>query len=86
MIRDYDDLEIYCRMLGHPLTFSYCRSTEGSTPCRRIIDCWFQRIPVQKYLEENFSDEALQQISSHPRDKVLTILELIEQAEKNRDP
>ncbi len=86
MIRDYDDLEIYCRMLGHPLTFSYCRSTEGSTPCRRIIDCWFQRIPVQKYLEENFSDEALQQISSPPRDKVLTILELIEQAEKNRDP
>lgn len=86
MIRDYDDLEIYCRMLGHPLTFSYCRSTEGNTPCRRIIDCWFQRIPVQKYLEENFSDEALQQISSPPRDKVLTILELIEQAEKNRDP
>lgn len=86
MIRDYDDLEIYCRMLGHPLTFSYCRSTEGSTPCRRIIDCWFQRIPVQKYLEENFSDEALQRLSSPPRDKVLTILELIEQAEKNRDP
>lgn len=85
MIRDYDDLEIYCRMLGHPLTFSYCRSTEGSTPCRRIIDCWFQRIPVRQFAEEHFSDEILQQISSPPRDKMLTILELIEQAKNKRE-
>lgn len=84
MNTEYDELEIYCRMLGHPLEFSYCRSTAGNTPCRKISDCWHHRIRIQEFLEENFPPETLNRISSPPKDKIVSIIELIEQAERTK--
>jgi len=85
MITEYDDLKIYCRMLGHPLRFSYCRSTDGSKPCSKILDCWFKRIPVQEFAEKNFSEEDLRLISGPPKNRLHSILELIEKAEKRKN-
>lgn len=80
MIDQYDDLETRCPMLGHPLTFRYCRTTSGDTPCRRLLDCWFERIPVREYADEYFSAETLAKLTAPPKPKMLTLLELIEQA------
>jgi len=85
MNTEHDDQEIYCRMLGHPLRFSYCRSTDGNAPCRKIIDCWYQRFPVEKFLHDNFPKSVLEKIGAPLRDKVLTLLELIEQADRSRN-
>ena len=81
MITDYDDQEIYCRMLGHPLRFSYCRSTDGNTPCRKILNCWFQRFPVQEFIHQHFTEESLQEITAPPKNKILSLLELIERSD-----
>jgi len=35
-----DVKEIYCRKLGHYLTFNYCSREQGDLPCREILDCW----------------------------------------------
>jgi hypothetical protein len=40
---DFDDEDCYCRILGHYLSFSYCRSCQEGAPCFKILDCWFER-------------------------------------------
>lgn len=84
MITEHDHLEIRCPMLGHPLNFSYCRSTTSNTPCRKIYNCWFQRIPVQEFMQENFSKEVIEQITAPPKPKVLSLFELIQKAQATK--
>jgi hypothetical protein len=33
-------MEIYCRKLGHHLSFSYCCREQRTLPCRQILTCW----------------------------------------------
>jgi hypothetical protein len=51
----YDNLEAYCPHLGMVLTFNYCRRVQAPLPCRNIIGCWEERLPVDSFLGENFS-------------------------------
>lgn len=85
MLTRYDELEIYCRMLGHPLKFSYCRSTGNNVPCPRIEECWQGRIPIREFLEYHFDEELIRRLSDPPKPKITTIIEMIEQAEKSRE-
>ena len=78
----YDDLDIRCPMLGHPLYFKYCRSTHENKPCRKIYDCWFNRIDIETFMNENFDEATIEAIKSPPKPKVLSLVELIEQAKK----
>jgi hypothetical protein len=55
MIDSYDNLEIYCPHLGMVLTFNYCRRVQSPLPCRNMIGCWEERVPVNAFLGENFS-------------------------------
>jgi hypothetical protein len=84
MITKYDDLEIRCPMLGHPLNFSYCRSTDGNTPCRNILNCWFQRLPVERFVQDYFPVETLEKLTAPPKPKVLSLVELIEKAQASK--
>ncbi|MFC1670926.1 hypothetical protein ACFL20_11085 [Spirochaetota bacterium] len=79
----YDREEIYCRKLGHNLNFKYCRSVSEGIPCFKIRDCWFQKISIDEYLNEVYSDEEIAKILTPPKEKVLSILELIEKAKGN---
>ena len=79
----HDNQDIYCRMLGHNVSFEYCRKAKESLPCSRMINCWFERLPINEYLNEHFSEEELKQAFSPPKEKIATIIELIEKA-KNR--
>jgi hypothetical protein len=79
----YDHLEIRCSRLGGAVTFAYCRQEGGDVPCLRIITCWHPFFPVEQYLKENLTNEAWDNFMSHvPKDKITTLMELIEEAKK----
>ncbi len=76
----YDVFEKRCPMLGHAITFKYCRTLNTNSPCRKIMDCWFEQIPIRQYLEDNFSEETIQNMLQPPKPKITSLLEMIEQA------
>jgi hypothetical protein len=82
-MKRYDELKAYCRMLGHEIAFDYCRSCKRNLPCRKILDCWFERVDIKKYMDENFTESEQEEIFKPPQDKVSTIFDLIEKAKKN---
>ena len=73
---------IYCRKLGHWLTFDYCRRENSNLPCRTIVDCWSERMDTGRFLEENYTKEEISYIFTSSKPKLASIIELIEQAKK----
>lgn len=78
----YDKQEGYCKMLGHFLTFDYCRSMNKGLPCSKVLDCWFQNFPVQEYINKNYSSHEQTKIFEAPKSKILTLTEILEQAQQ----
>jgi len=74
-----------CPRLGSLIQFSYCMNCSDShLPCWKVIDCWWEIFDVKAYLQTNLSAEDFQELMNQkPKDKVMSLLELIEQA-KNR--
>ena len=81
-IEQFDEHSIYCRMLGHDLTFKYCRFTGDGVFCRKIFDCWHDKIEVGRFVKTYFSDDEIQAVLHPPAPKLHTLLNLIEKAEK----
>lgn len=79
----YDNLSQRCPVLGHEVPFSYCRKPAQDVPCRKIFDCWWEKIDIKKYVSDNFTDEVQQNILKPPKPKIMSLLEIIEQAKKN---
>jgi hypothetical protein len=80
-IEQYDSLEIRCRLLGHQVLFQYCRSSSRNLPCRKIVDCWWERVKIEAYLREHFTLEELNRsVFAKPKSKIVSLVELIEQA------
>jgi len=82
MIEEYDKKEGYCKILGHFLTFGYCRTTNKGLPCSKVLDCWFQHFPVEKFITENYSTEEHKKIFEPPKSKVLSLTEILERAQQ----
>ena len=82
MNEQYDNEEIYCRRLGHHLTFKYCRTERGGGPCSKILDCWFEKLPIEEFINTNYSEAEIAAITAVPRPKVATLFDLIEKAKK----
>ena len=81
----YDDLEIRCPRLGGEVTFSYCQIEGGELPCPRTVACWQPHFPVEAYLKEKLSQAQWDRcFNQEPRDKMTTLIELIEAAKKRR--
>lgn len=77
----YDHLAIRCPRLGGQVTFAYCRREGGALPCPRIIVCWQDRFPVGAFLKNELSEEDWERWThQRPKEKVITLLELIEAA------
>ena len=85
MDQQYDKEEIYCRKLGHHLTFKYCRTERAGSPCPKIIDCWFDKIPIGEFLRKNYREEEIDSLSAAPRPKTATLVELIERARERTE-
>ena len=78
-----DTLQIRCPRLGHQIHFSYCRTENFDLPCPRIILCWHPFFAVEAYLRRELTTEEWHQNFEKPAPpKVLTLVELIEQAQK----
>ena len=77
------NFEIRCRKLGHQISFSYCRKENNGLPCLKTLDCWYQYFPVEEYLRSQLSSEEFSATFEKPqKPKVLSLVELIEQAQK----
>lgn len=82
-----DDYSIRCPRLGHQILFSYCVHENGKLPCFKILDCWHSHFQVEKYLKENLTAKEWEKAFTKPvKPKILTLLELIEQAKKSKTP
>lgn len=78
-----DTLQIRCARLGHQIHFSYCRTENLGLPCHRIILCWQPYFAVEAYLRRELSPDEWRDAFVKPvQAKVLTLVELIEQAQK----
>ena len=78
-----DKFEIRCRKLGHQICFSYCRKENNGLPCFKTLDCWYPFFPVEEFLRDQLSPEEFIEAFVKPqKPKVLSLVELIEQAQK----
>ncbi len=78
----FDKQEGYCKILGHFLTFDYCRSVNKGLPCSKVLDCWFQIFPVQEFIDGQYSADEQKKIFEPPKSKMLTLTEILEQAQQ----
>ena len=88
-IDEHDRRARRCPRLGHEVPFQYCRQgsrVSGSDcPCRKILDCWFEAFDVEEFVRAYYGAEAIEKISAQPKDKLTSIVEMIQQAQKTMD-
>jgi hypothetical protein len=73
----FDLEERRCPMLGHQISFSYCRSTHGNIPCKKILDCWYERLPIQDFIKNQYGEETLRRLETPSQHKVVTITQIV---------
>ncbi len=91
MLNEHDqNILLRCRRLGHEVTFGYCRRETGGKPCRLILNCWWEQFDVRPFLRANLAEEDMAQVErasdSPPPTKVLSLVELIQQAKDRLKP
>jgi hypothetical protein len=65
------------------VNFEYCRIESQQRPCQKIITCWSIHFDVDAYLRAILTPEEFEEcFLEPPRPKVVTLIELIEQARK----
>ena len=82
MIEQHDDKTRRCPMLGHEISFAYCRQPGREIPCPRIQDCWWERFDIQGFLRAHYSAEEIAEMLRPRQPKVATLLEIIQKAQK----
>jgi hypothetical protein len=81
----HDHLVLRCPKLGGEVTFAYCQREGGDLPCPRTIACWQPYFPVEIYLRTRLTQEQWQRCFNRvPKEKVITLIELIEAAKKRK--
>lgn len=80
-----EQLEIRCPKLGGQIHFTYCLKESGDLPCSRIINCWHPYFPVETYLRKRLTPDDWERCFHRtPKEKMLTLLELIEAAKNQK--
>jgi len=84
MDKNIDHLEQRCPKLGGVVSFQYCRTCgDDGLPCFKILDCWWEYFDVVTYLKKHLTEEQFNMlVNAKQKPKILTLLELIEQAKK----
>lgn len=83
-ITQFDDKQKRCPLLGHQIGFTYCKSPGTDFPCKKILDCWFEQINIVDFVREHYGEEAIEKLSAPSKPKILSLIELIEQAQKRQ--
>lgn len=84
MIDQYDQKLKRCPMLGHDLTFAYCRQPGQDTPCRKIYDCWWQDFDIAAFMEAHYPPETLAHVTEAKKPKMLSLVEIIQRAQAKK--
>lgn len=84
--KQFDEHRGYCRLLGHEVVFAYCRIAKEGLPCFKILDCWYERLPVEDYIQTLYSPEERGQILARPAPKMTTLVDLINKARQRTQP
>ena len=82
MLTEHDSLSRRCPMLGHEVAFSYCRRPGQENPCRKMFDCWWEAIDIRAFVADNYSEEIQNAMIQPPKPKMLSLIEIIEQARR----
>jgi hypothetical protein len=87
MTMDLHQRQIRCPRLGSGVTFGYCLGCgEAQAPCFKICDCWWEQFDVVGYLENHLGPEAVATLAhARPKPKVVSLIEMIEQAQKSTE-
>jgi len=79
-------MEIRCPRLGHNITLGYCREEATGLPCERFISCWGQWPDVIESLRNELTPEEWERCFNRPpKNKIETILEIVERARKMKE-
>ena len=79
-----DDYQIRCPRLGHQVAFSYCRTESRGLPCFKTLDCWYNHFLVEDWLRKELKPEDWDTLFNRPpKPKVLSLVEMIEQAKRS---
>jgi len=55
------------------------------SPCFKIIDCWYDYFMIEDFLRKELKPDEWERIFNQPpKQKVLTLVELIEEAKKRK--
>ena len=74
-----------CPKLGDEMAFSYCLQESGELPCPRIIACWEAAFDVPAVLQACLTPERWDRFNrAQPKDKVTSLIELIEKAKRQK--
>ena len=79
----YDNQELYCRKLGHYLTFKYCRKESDFLPCSKIFECWSSKININEFCSNNYKQEDINRLHQLTKPKIATILDIIQNVKVN---
>lgn len=77
----FDAVETYCPMLGHGLTFKYCRTMQLDLPCGRILDCWFDRLPIQQYIGDHYTNAEQEQVFQPLKPKMTALADIVKKVQ-----
>jgi hypothetical protein len=78
-------LAMRCPRLGHEVELAYCEREGGDLPCVRIIACWQGFLPIAARLQQRLSPQEWERFRRlEPKDKMTSLLELIEKAKRRR--
>ncbi len=81
--KDLSSKEMRCPRLGGPVQLSYCEVESSGKPCLKMISCWSPQFDVTTMLAEKMGPENMEAyFSKQVKPKVITLIELIEQARK----
>ena len=85
MKTQHDSKLIRCPKLGDEMTFGYCVQESGDLPCARIVRCWQSAFDVEAVLKEHLTPEQWKQFTcAQPKDKVISLIEIIEAAKAKK--
>lgn len=74
-----------CPRLGHEITLSYCLQESIDLPCSRIVHCWSSVFDVEALLQKELPPDLWKKfVNFQPKDKVASIIELIEAAKARK--
>ncbi|RLB12553.1 MAG: hypothetical protein DRG39_01635 [Deltaproteobacteria bacterium] len=84
-VKAVEHIKIRCPRLGHEVDFKYCRRENLGLPCHRTLICWSGYFDVESFLKKELSSEEWEKVFETPqKPKMLSLLELIEQAKSKK--